>query len=161
MTAPIELVTINGKAFEASGCRLTLAGMKIRGWKSVKYGDKRTRGKITLVDKSLAPVSMTQGTYDGGQVTVELLKQSAQALRVRVATLSLDGRSFGEPSFNGSLQYTQKGLPSQNDEFTGLSFAGNDANATAPASDPLYESLVFDVLKLRWNGLKLWNGGLF
>jgi len=157
----IELVTINGKAFEASGCRLTVSGLKLKGWKSVKYGDKRTRRKIQLVDKSLAPVSLTQGTYDAGQVTIELLKQSAHALRMRVALKSSDGRSFGEPAFNGSLQYTQKGLPSATDEFTGLSFAGSDANATSPGSDPLYETLVFDVLKLKWSGFKLWNGGLF
>lgn len=156
MTAPIELVTINGKTFEASGCRLKVAGMPIKGWKSAKYSDKRTRSKVKLMDKSLAPVDLTQGEYNADQITLEMLKQTVQALRNRIALLSTDGTSFGQVKFNGSLQYTQIGLPSQNDEWIGMMWSGNDG-AVSASPDPLYESVTFDVMKLKWNGVKLYN----
>ena len=152
-----ELIKIAGKAYEPTSVRVKLAGIRFYGVKEIKWDQKRTRSKVPILDRSGAPVAMTRGFYEMGQVTVSMLKDSAQSLRQTVAALSSSQLSYGEPKFGGSIQYIEFPLPPIVESFFSLAIAGDNGGTALGSADPLYEDVIMDCLRATKNGLGLFD----
>lgn len=131
-----NLVRINGKAFDHSSTVITIAGRKLTQVKDVKYDHKRNRGKVHGNDKSQVPVARTRGNYEAGSLVITTTSHEAQMTRDHLASLSNDGKSYGDPEVPIVVQSIEAPLPAQIDEFrkacmetdTGGSSYGPDAN---------------------------------
>jgi len=152
--ALIEFVLVNGKVFDHSSVLLHIAGEKVVGFKSIKYGHKRTRGKVTVGGRNRAPRAFTRGTYEADDVTISLLRDSARALRDRLAQKSGSTTSYGEGKFPIVCQQVEAGLPPIVDSFPTCTIM-SDGGGTDDNADPHYEDVVFQVLHLKRNGKTL------
>lgn len=149
-----EYVLVNGKVFDHASVLLHIDGEKIVGYKSIKYGHKRTGAKVTIGGRNRAPKAFTNGTYEAEDVTVSLLRDTARALRDKIATGSADGTSYGEKKFPIVVQQVEPGLPAIVDAFPTCRLAG-DGGGTDDNADPHYEDVTFQVLYLKRNGKTL------
>lgn len=150
-----SIIRIQGKAFDHSCVRAKIAGRKYLGIKSIKYDQKRTRGKVPILGGEQVPLSMTRGFYEMGQITVTMLRRSAQDLRDHIASKSADGKSYGDPLFPMSVQYVGPGIPAVQDDFFSCAITGDGGGTESGSADPLYEDVVLDCLKMKRNGKTL------
>lgn len=150
-----SIVRIQGLAFDGSCVRVMIAGRKYYGIKSIKYDQKRNRSNVSILGPEQAPVGMTRGFYEMGQVTIAMLRRTAQDLRDHIASKSSNGRSYGDPKFHLSVQYVAVGIPAVIDEFFGCAITGDGGGADIPSADPLYEDVVMNCLKMQRGGKTL------
>ncbi|NUP11219.1 MAG: hypothetical protein HOW73_34670 [Polyangiaceae bacterium] len=144
-----EFVLVNGKAFDHGSVLLFIDGEKVEGFKSIKYGHKRTRGKVTVGGRNRAPRAFTRGTYEAEDPTISLLRDTARALRDRLAARA-GGTAYGDREFPIVVQYVEPGMPAVVDVMPRCVLSG-DGGGTDDNADAHYEDVSFQTLSLRRN----------
>lgn len=150
-----DLIRLNGKAFDHSSFRMTIAGRRLRTMKEVKYSQKRTRAKVPGNTKSQRPIAKTSGNYEFDKLTVTVTRAEAHAVRQLLSSKSADGESYGDVEVPIVAQYVERGLPTMVDSFKKCTLE-TDAGGTTYGSDPHYEDLVFDADSMTRNGMHLY-----
>lgn len=153
---PDSFARVNGKVFDHGSVILSILGERQEGFKAIKYDQKRNRTKVTGAGRHRRPKARTRGTYECGDVTITMLRRSAQDIRDAFAARSTDGISYGDPDGTIVVQYVEPGLAPVKDEFFKVVLVG-DAGGTDDNADPLYEDVVFQPLWMRRNGKSLYG----
>lgn len=143
---------INGNMYSWSSIFFKVEGERYYGIKSIGYGDSRERVKGYGMGRSHAPRGRSAGKYQPDPVTVTLEKETARALREKLAASASDGRSFGNVEFEVVVQYEESDKQIT-DEIFGCVWTKTAAKGEESA-DPLYEEVEFDCMGIRWDGDK-------
>jgi len=149
-----NVVRINGKAFDASSTIIRIANFRLVWAKSLKYGQKRTRGKVVGFNRSQAPIGYTSGTYEAEDCTISVYRHVAAELREFLAKRA-KSPSYGDARFPIIVQYAELGLKEVKDEMLGCSLVGDGGGSEAGTGDASIEDVVFQVTRMRRNGRTL------
>lgn len=149
---------INGTMYSWSSIYAKFDGERYYGFKSISYGDSRTRTKAYGSARHHAPRGRTAGKYEVDPVAVSFEKKSAQALRKALAAKSADGKAYGNVPFEIVIQFDE---PDEADTITHTLETcvwGKNAASNEEGPDPLYEDLEFDCMSIDWgDGLRLYD----
>ena len=150
-----DSVLINGAMHSWSSTSFKLGGEKYTGITSIGYGDKRSRTKAYGLNRSYGAVGRTGGKYEVDSLKIKAYKATAQSIRSQLAALSDDGVSYGNAEVPATLQFIE-GTDVITVEFERCAMIA-DASTTDEKPDPLTDDLEFDVMKIRRNGLVLFD----
>lgn len=151
MTTP----RINGNLHSHASVKLKVGTTLITAFKSITYGDKIERSMAHAADPSFAPIGRTQGKYTPDQVVAEIEKGQAAELRSTVANLS-GTKSFGSVEFEIVVSYETPERQLITDTITRCKIAAVAAKDD-DGGDTLYDTLTFDTMGIKWNGLTLFE----
>lgn len=146
---------INGNAYSWSSIYLEIAGEKYYGFTSISYADSRSREKGYGGGRHHAPRSRSSGKYEVEPVAVKFEKATADAVRLALAQQSESGTSFGDYEFLIIVQYVE-GDQEITDEIEQCTWT-KTSNKVEESNGILYEEVEFDAMKIKWNGLYLFN----
>jgi hypothetical protein len=149
-----SLIRINGRAFDAGSVRIKIAGRAFIGIKSTKYDHKRTKAKVDATVPGLGALGYTQGKYEAGDATFSMLRRTAQDMRDMLAARAGNG-SYGDTEFPIIIYYVAPGIPACKDELLRCSVMTDGGGHDTGNADPLYEDVVFQVIKIKRNGKTL------
>lgn len=152
----MDTFRINGATYDYGSASLRINGERYEGVKSIKYDQKRTRTKVTGLNRSRRPKGRTRGNYEAGNVTLTMLRKTAQDLRDALALLSTDGQSYGDAEVPIVVTYFEPTLGLTKDELLSCSIE-SDAGGAEDNPDPLYEDVVFSCLHMKRNGKTLYG----
>lgn len=144
-------IYINNKAYDFGSVVVKIAGDSYEGINSIKYGQKRERGRVFRMNRSRLPLGVTPGKVTFDDMVIKFNKQSALFLRTRLASKA-GGTSYGDLIFPISIQLAEPGLLPVTDEFPKCWIAGDDGSAD-DNTDPLYEEISFGVMSMKRSGL--------
>lgn len=144
-------IYVNNKAYDFGSVIFKAAGVSYEGINSIKFGQKRERGKVYRMNRSRLPLGVTPGKVTTEDLVVKFNKQSAQLLRADLAHKAGNG-SYGDLIFPITIQLAEPGLLPVTDEFPKCWIAGDDGSAD-DNTDPLYEEVIFGVMFMRRSGL--------
>lgn len=148
-------VRINGVQHGWASVVLKINGKPWYGIKSIKYGDKRTRGKSYGMGRAHAPRGRTSGKYEVDPVTVSMEKASTKLLRDELAAKSTTGgSSYGDTVFQIVIQYSE-GSSTITDELVDCTWQGDSASSEE-GPDALYDEIEFDCMRILRNGKTLY-----
>jgi hypothetical protein len=149
---------INGQQYSWASLIFTIADWRdeAAGAESVDYGHKRTREKKTGSNRDQAPRVRTSGVYEVDPLKVTIRKDHADALRARLASLSPDGRSYGNVQFEALLQFSEPGADVSTVELRELVWSGTSCGLKQ-GPEGLMESLEMDPMRIIENGLTLYD----
>jgi hypothetical protein len=150
-----DQVRINGVIHSWASVYFKLAGERFYGIKSISYGDSRSRSKGYGMGRHYAPRGRTSGKYEVDPVAVTCEKATAKALRDKAAQLA-GGSSFGNAEFEIVVQYVEAGNDTITDTIEQCTFSKEAAKAEENP-DPTVEDLEFDAMRIKWNGLTLYD----
>lgn len=151
-----SIIAINGNAHDHGSVRIKIMGKPYFGIKSVKYDQKRTRGKVMKLGPAHAAIGFTQGTYECGDCTLTMLRRTAQDLRDHAAERA-GTSSYGDAIFPIIVQYITPGVGPCKDELLRCSIMSDAGGTEQGSPDPLYEDVVFQVIKMKRNGKTLYT----
>lgn len=149
-------IRVNGNQLSWGSIKVKLDGVLYYGFKSLAYGDKLERVKAYGMGKHQAPRGRSRGKYTIDPVKLGGPKASIQALREALAAKSTDGVSYGGVEFEVIAQYFEAqelGITVQCERCV---FAANSSSEEEGA-DPLNEEIELDCMKIRRNGLVLFD----
>jgi hypothetical protein len=147
-------IRINGVQHGWPSVSLKINGKAWYGIKSIKYGDKRTRGKTYGMGRAHAPRGRTSGKYEVDPVTLSIEKETARKLRDELAAKSTTGgTSFGDTVFQIVVQYSE-GSATITDELVDCTWSG-DASSAEEGPDAIYDEVEFDCMRILRNGKSL------
>lgn len=127
---------------------------RINGIVKFGYGDKRTHAKGYGAGRHHAPSRRSPGKYEVDACTTEVYKETAQAIRERLAAASSDGRTTGNTLVQIELIATEPAMAN-------LHVTLHDAVLTGDKSDHsegpegLMDALEWDVMYIDRDGLTL------
>lgn len=148
-------VRINGVQHSWASVVFKINGKPWYGIKSIKYGEKRTRGKSYGMGRSHAPRGRTSGKYETDPVTISIEKASARLLRDELAAKSTTGgTSYGDAVFQIVVQYSE-GTSTITDELVDCAWAGDGASAEE-SPDAIYDEIELDTMRILRNGKTLY-----
>lgn len=146
---------INGNMFSWASVTIRVNATLVSAIKSITYGDSRERSKGYGQGRHFGPIGQTSGKYTTDKVVCEIEKGELQALRQAIADASGSG-SFGDLEFQIVVQYEEPDRGVITDEINGCTWGKNSAS-TNDGGDPNYESVEFDCLSIKWDGLTLYS----
>jgi hypothetical protein len=157
-----DQVRINGNAHSWGSIIAKVGGERFYGFNSVSFGDKRERVKGYGMGRHHAPRSRSAGKYSTDPVKLGGPKSSMQALRAKLAALSLDGISYGNVEFELTIQYVEPTTTIPGGETpiqVDIHRCVITANSTSDeeSADPLKEEVEIDCMAIRRNGLTLFD----
>ena len=150
-----DSVLINGAMHSGSSTSFKLGGEKYTGITSIGYGDKRSRTKAFGATRSYGAVGRTGGKYEVDNLKLKAYKAAANQIRAQLAALSDDGVSYGNAEVPATLQFIE-GTDVITIEFERCAMVA-DSSTADEKPDPLTDDLEFDVMKIRRNGLVLFD----
>ncbi len=151
-----DQIRVNGNQLSWGSIKVKLDGEVYFGFNSLSYGDKRERVKAYGMGKHQAPRGRSRGKYSTDPVKLGGPKASVQALREALAAKSADGVSYGDVEFEVIAQYFESaelGITVQCERCVIVA----NASTEEEGSDPLKEEIELDTMKIRRNGLVLFD----
>lgn len=145
-------IRINGVQHGWPSVVLKINGKPWYGVTSIKYGDKRTRGKSYGMGRAHAPRGRTSGKYEVDPVTMKMEKATTRLLRDELAAKA-GGTSYGDTVFQIVVQYSE-GNSTITDELVDCAWSG-DASTSEEGPDALYDEIEFDCMRVVRNGKTL------
>jgi hypothetical protein len=104
-----DQIRINKNIHSWGSITLKVGGEKFHGFTALEYGDKRERTFKWGMSKSHKPRGRTSGKYTPEPGKLVGPVSTVQALLVKLAAMSTDGKSFGDPEFPVIAQFTEAG----------------------------------------------------
>lgn len=150
-------VKVNGHLVSWSDIYFKVNGVPYYGIKSIGYGDSRAHTKGYGLGRHQAPRGRSAGKYETEPVSVTAEKATVAAVRKALAALSADGQTYGGIEFQVIVQYDD-GRGNQFDHELEDCVFSKDAAKHEEGSDPLYEDIEFDCMRIRRDGLTLFDG---
>ena len=143
---------INGVAFEGASVKVKIFKAYYRGIQAITYGDALEPNYVYELG-SVAPIAMTVGQYKPDDISVEILRERADAIR---AALAANGLPWGMFPFSITVHYDEPGNTPVTDVIYGsrVTKVGNDAKVGA---DAVVEKWTVKPMKLKRNGLYLYQ----
>lgn len=152
-----DKLRVNGNIVSWGSVIVKINGERFHGFTSVSYNDKRERVKAYGMGKHQAPRGRSRGKYSTDPVKLAGPKSTFQAMRKALAALSSDGISYGDVEFQIVVQYVETDeSESQTVELEDAVWMSNGSNEEE-SPDPLKEECEFDIMKIRRNGLVLFD----
>lgn len=149
---------LNGHALSWGDLVFKIGNEKYRGFTAVSYDEKIERSLVYGMGKDHAPQGKTAGKYVPGAVKVKGRKSSVIRVRQALAALSPNGRSYGVPVFEASLQGISAGSNQAeiDTQFRRCQYAERSVSYEENA-DPLMEELIIVTEAIVENGLTLFD----
>lgn len=151
-----DSIRVNGNQVSYGSITLKIDSDKYFGFKSLSYSDKRERVKSWGMGKHQAPRGRSRGKYTPDNVKLGGPKATIQELREALAAKSADGKSYGDVEFEIVTQYTESDEIPMTVEIERCVWAANSSSEEESA-DPLFEEIEIDCMKIRRNGLVLFD----
>ncbi len=144
---------INGRAYEGASVKIRIVEQYWRGLQAIGYGDALEPNFVYELG-SVAPVAMTRGQYKPDDVSLEIIRERADA--IREAIKAKGGGGWGLYEMQIHVHYDEVGNVPVTDIIYGTRVikAGNDAKAGA---DALIEKWTMRPMKLSRNGHYLYQ----
>lgn len=152
-------IRINNVQYSWGSLVLRLNDEPFYGFRSIGFGDKRTRVKTYGMGRHQAPRGRTRGKYEVDPVKLGGPVGSVQALREFIAEQA-GTSSYGNTEFDATLQYIEnEGSDSEKPitvEFFRLVWEGQSV-AHEEGPDDMREEITLDCMKILRNGLALFD----
>lgn len=147
---------VNGNQHSWASIKAKAANKEWVGFSSIAYGDSRERAKSYGMGKHHAPRGRTSGKYTPDPLVVKMAKGTAQAFIDDLATLAPDGKSYGNVEVQFVVQFIDSGERPITVEIDRCVIV-KDASSHEEGTDPLFDELTFDVMRIRRNGKTLYD----
>ncbi len=151
-----DQIRVNGNQLSFGSIDVWLKGEKYTGFTSIKYGDSRERSKAYGMGRHGAPRGRSRGKYSTDAVGLTGWKSSVQALREALAAEAPDGKSYGDVEFQIVVSYFEADDTAITVELEDCVWSKNSAS-DEEGPDPLKEEIEIDCMRIRRNGLVLFD----
>jgi len=148
-------VRVNGNLHSWGSITVKIAEEAYYGFTAIKYGDSRERVKAYGMGRHHAPRGRSRGKYTVEPVTLTGPKGSVQQLRKALADQG-DGVSYGDVEFQIVVQYIEPDDTPITVDIEDCVWIKNTSSEEEGA-DPLSEDIELDCMKIRRNGLVLFD----
>jgi hypothetical protein len=152
-----DKIRVNGNVVSWGSITVKVDGERFVGFTSVSYSDKRERVKQYGMGKHQAPRGRSRGKYTVEPVKLGGPKSSFQALRAKLAQRAPDGISYGDVECQIVVQYIeaddQESMTVELEDAVWMS----NSSSEEESGDPMKEECEFDIMKIRRNGLVLFD----
>lgn len=132
-------------------------GTRINGITKFGYGDSRKRTKGYGAGRHQAPTRRSAGKYEVAPGTTDLYKETAQAIRNKLAALAEDGASYGNTIVQIELICTEPGAADIMVELHDC-VIDEDKSDHSEGPDGLMDQLSWDVMRVVRDGKTLYDG---
>jgi hypothetical protein len=158
MTDIVE-TRLNDTPYSMTSCAWTIAGAPYIGITALDYDDTRERKLVHAGRRDGTPLGLTSGQYKVGDVSITMLRSSAQRLIESLSALGLG--SFGDARFPITATYsdpfaTSRGVLPIVVVIDGCAVTGVK-ESYATGIDELVTQLTIQALTLTRNGFRLWS----
>lgn len=150
-----DAVRVNGSQLSWGSISVKVNGDRFYGFTSIGYADSRERVKAYGMGRSHAPRGRSRGKYAVEPVTLTGWKSSMQALRKALADAG-DGESYGDTICQIVVQYVEADDTPVTVELEDCVWSKN-TTSEEEGPDPLKEDAEFDCMRIRRNGLVLFD----
>lgn len=151
-----DAVRINGLQISWSSAKLTINGESYTGITSIGYADSLEVTKAYGMGRHHGPRGRSAGKYSAEPLTMRAWKSTAQAIRDQLAALSPSGTSYGRAVVPIVLQYIEPDDAVITVEFEECRLV-KCTSSNEEGADALAEDLEWDVMRIRRNGLVLFD----
>jgi hypothetical protein len=151
-----DSIRVNGNVMSWGSIVLKIGGERFYGFNQITYGDSRERVKAYGMGRHHAPRARTRGKYQTDPVVLVGPKGTIQALRELLAQQSPNGASYGDAEVGITVQFIETGDKPQIVELERCVLTKDSSDASEGA-DPLNDSIEFDTMLIRRNGLTLFD----
>lgn len=148
---------INGKLHSYASLTLKAGTFKATAIKSLTYGDSRTPVEGYGASPSFGALARTVGKYETEVGTMEIEKGILADFRKSIADQT-GSKDFGSTEFEIVVSYETPGRQLITDTLSRCVFTKNAAKVD-DGGDPLYDTVEFKPLFIKWNGLTLYQEG--
>jgi hypothetical protein len=152
-----DQIRVNGNQHSWGSIICKVNGRRVYGFTSISFSDKRERVKGYGLGRHHAPRGRSRGKYTVDNVKLVGWKASVQDLRATLAAQSRDGKSYGDVEFEIIVQYVDTGEAGITVQLERCVWAAN-STSDEESADPLKEECELDCMKIRRNGLVLFDG---
>lgn len=152
-----DAVRINGNLFSWGSITAKVNGEAYTGFSKISYGDSRERTKGYGMGRAQAPRGRSRGKYATDPVALTGFKDSVQELRAALARLASDGKSYGSVEFELVVQYVDEGETPITVVLEQCVWT-KDASSEEEGPDPLVDTVEIDCMRVKRNGLYLYDG---
>lgn len=149
-------IRVNGNLHSWGSITAKIAGDPYYGFTAISYGDTRERVKAYGMGRHHAPRGRSRGKYTVEPVQLTGPKGTVQQLRQALADQSADGVSYGDVEFQVVVQYIEPDDTPITVELEDCVWVKN-TSSEEEGTDPLSEDIELDCMKIRRNGLVLFD----
>lgn len=142
---------VNGNLYSKNSATIKIEGEVFEGWDSIEFGDKRERPFAFGAAKHGGPRGRTKGRYTPDPLIITAQADTARDIRDKLAGLSPDGASIGEPEVLITLTLSESKL--------GVSLVEFEACALTEMSDPIEDSAEHSTVKLTFQPMRIKRDG--
>lgn len=148
-------IRVNGNQHSWGSITVKFDGDRFFGFTAIGYADARERVKAYGMGRAQAPRGRSRGKYTVEAVTLSGWKGSVQQLRQALADAG-DGESYGDTLFQIVVQYVEADDTPVTVELEDCVWAKN-TTSEEEGPDPLKEDIEIDCMRIRRNGLVLFD----
>jgi len=148
-------IRVNGNLYSWGSIEVKIEGDRFFGFTSIGYSDARERVKAYGMGRAQAPRGRSRGKYSVEPVTLSGQKSTMQELRQALADAG-DGESYGDTVFQIVVEYFESDEAPITVELEDCVFVKN-TTSEEEGPDPLSEDVEIDCLRIRRNGLVLFD----
>ena len=148
-------IRVNGNQHSWGSIEVKVDGDRYFGFTAISYGDTRERVKAYGMGRAQAPRGRSRGKYTTEPVGLTGWKGSIQQLRQALADAN-DGESYGDTIFQIVVQYVEADDTPITVELEDCVWVKN-TSSEEEGPDPLKEEIEIDCLRIRRNGLVLFD----
>lgn len=152
-----DQIRVNGAIASWGHIVLKINGERYYGWDMISYGDKRERVKGYGMGRHHAPRSRTLGKYSTEPLKLRGPHSTCHAVREQLASLSADGRSYGNVECEVVVEYALDNEPALTVEIERCVYVTGTVS-NEESAETQKEELEFDTMLIRRNGLTLFDG---
>lgn len=149
-------IRVNGNQHSWGSIIVKVSEERVFGFTSIGFGDSRERVKAYGMGRHHAPRGRSRGKYQTDPVSLEGWKGTIQQLRERLAAKASDGVSYGDVVFQIVVQYVEEDDTPITVELEDCVWTKNTTQ-DAEGPDPLKETIEIDCMRIRRNGLVLFD----
>lgn len=148
-------IRVNGNQHSWGSITVKVDGDRFFGFTAISYADSRERVKAYGMGRAQAPRGRSRGKYATEPVGLTGWKGSVQQLRQALADAG-DGESYGDTIFQVVVQYVEDDDTPITVELEDCVFTKN-TTSDEEGPDPLKEEIEIDCMRIRRNGLVLFD----
>lgn len=151
-----DQIRVNGNMHSWGSIVVKIADERYYGFTSISYGDKRERVKAYGMGRHQAPRGRSRGKYSTDPVKLAGPKASCEALRVALASRSVDGKSYGDVEFEVVTQFIETGENPMTVQLKRCVVV-EEASSHEEGADPLKDEMTLDTMQILRNGKTLFD----
>lgn len=152
MASSEDVTQINGRYITRAAAILKIDGRRYQEVVSVKYGAKRPKNPVRILDEAGTITGHTSGQVEYEDLSIVLRKEAAMLCKKYLAAKG--NGSTGDAVVPITLTYSMPGKDPIQVVFEGATFLGNSSEV-GDNTDPINDELTFAVRKITENGIFL------